>query len=112
MSKRIKSSVEELLKNAKPIDMSDYYQRRDEERKRAEEKYRNELKEEKERVEKMTCPLCKSKNKERNVSTISNGVMGTGYHSKKIADHYICMDCGIHYSDLNKKEIVPPSRIY
>jgi len=53
MSKRIKFSVEELPKNVKPIDMSYYYQRRDCERKRAEEKYRNELKKEEESRKKM-----------------------------------------------------------
>jgi len=112
MSKRTKVSLNEILKDAKPIDMSEYHRRREEERKADEERYRRELKEEEERVKKMTCPLCKSTEKERNVSSISNGVMGPGYHSRKIADHYVCMNCGVHYSDLNRKEIVSPSRIY
>ncbi len=112
MSRRFKSSMEEILKDAKPIDMSEYYKRMDEERKIAEERYSSALKEEETRVKNMKCPLCKSKKKERNISSVSNGVMGPGHHSRKIADHYICMDCGIHYSDLNKQDIQPPSGIY
>lgn len=111
MSKRFNINMDEILKNSKFIDPSEYHKKRDEARKAEEERYSKDLKDENLRVENMECPLCRSTEKERRVSSISNGVMGPGYNSRKIADHYICMSCGIHYSDLNKKDIRPPKHL-
>lgn len=72
-----------------------------------EKRYKREVKEEENRVKKLSCPACKSKDKEIKVISESNGVIGPGYHSSVKLDFYVCKKCGIHFSDLNKKEIKP-----
>jgi DNA-directed RNA polymerase subunit RPC12/RpoP len=56
------------------------------------------------RLENIECPLCKSKNKKHINIRKNNGIIGPGYHSSSIIDFYLCLDCGIHYSDINKKK--------
>lgn len=59
---------------------------------------------EQQRIDQMVCPICKSNNKFRHMLTENNGIFGPGYSSHVILDFYICNDCGVHYSDLNKKK--------
>jgi C4-type Zn-finger protein len=76
--------------------------------KKEEEKYYKEVEQEKDRVKNMTCPCCKSTDKQHFVQSENNGVMGSGYSSWVIQSYYVCMSCGIHYSDLSSKEIEKP----
>ena len=72
------------------------------------ERYKKEIKEEELRIEKLSCPVCLNSKKRRFKTAESNGVMGPGYHSRITNDYFICETCGIHFSDLNKKEIKHP----
>lgn len=70
--------------------------------------YSERVKQEEARVASMTCPCCKSTEKIHNVDSENNGVLGPGYSVNILADYYICKSCGVHYSDLNKAELVYP----
>ena len=63
---------------------------------------------EKERIAEIRCPSCGAKVKEHYINQGTNGVIGPGRSSWLIEEYYICKGCGIHYSDLNKKEIAKP----
>ena len=76
------------------------------------EKYEVDLKEESNRVKDLTCPVCKSTDKFRNHQYSSNGIIGPGHTSTTIVDHYICKCCGVHFSDINKKEIKKPNKLF
>jgi len=95
--------TEEIMKNGIPIDMEAHYKRIHEREKQQEQEAAEARRLEKIRIDNMKCPLCKSQEKEHHVVSSSNGIMGPGYHSSPIMDYYVCKDCGIHYSDLNKK---------
>jgi transposase-like protein len=60
--------------------------------------------EEQNRIGQMQCPVCKSQKKTYNNLSNNNGVFGPGYYSHTILEFYVCDDCGVHYSDLNKKK--------
>lgn len=113
-AERIKVTKKSLgiLEEAVPVDMEAYYKRKVEEKKRDELRYKNEIAEESERIKKMKCPACSSVNKKRHTTSKNNGIIGPGYRSTILDDYYICQKCGIHYSDLNKKDIIPPSKNY
>ena len=72
--------------------------------------YKENLQKEAKRLEDLCCPLCKSKDKYRNIVSDSNGIMGSGYRSHTLLDHFICNSCGIHYSDIDKEEIKKPNK--
>lgn len=57
------------------------------------------------RINEMKCPACKETNKEHVVKTENNGVIGPGYHSYVVDDYYVCKSCGVHFSDVNKKDL-------
>ena len=95
--------TEEIMKNAVPVDMEALYKRAHELKEKQEQKEAEERRLEKIRIDNMTCPLCKSNSKAHHVVSNSNGIMGPGHYSSPVMDYYVCKDCGIHYSDLNKK---------
>jgi transposase-like protein len=108
-SKRIKINFETINEGKfEPVDMKKVYE--DQKKMEAEdlERYKSEVKKEEKRIKEMTCPSCKSKEKNHYVNRESNGIFGPGRASWLVEEYYICMKCGIHYSDLNKKEISKP----
>ena len=94
---------DKILKDKQRVNLKELYE--DEVR-----LYKEKVKKEEDRVVAMTCPCCKSADKKHNMLSTSNGVMGPGYSSRIIADYYICQSCGIHYSDMNKIELVYPEK--
>lgn len=85
-----------------PIDMNEYFNRLEQERKEADERAKIAAEIESERIENMTCPVCKSNQKKHYVKSNNNGVYGPGSYSWITDDYYICLECGVHYSDINK----------
>lgn len=113
MSKREKTSLTEINKrNWTPIDMNKYYEEQHKEYLEDVLRYEKEIIQEKQRIEKLECPACKSKEKKHHCEGNSNGVYGPGHYSTITNEYYICEKCGIHYSDLNKKEIKPIIKNY
>lgn len=107
------SRTEDIMKDAKPLDMSKYYTERDNLREIARKEYENAIDEERRRIEELTCPVCACHDKKRFIhSTASNGIYGPGHVSKITDDYFICNNCGVHYSDLNKKEIKKPLDLF
>lgn len=90
---------EEYLKNFNSEGFLDEEQKMEEQFRNIKETAR---KTEEERIAKMKCPFCKSKLKTHFVQAKSNGICGPGHYSRIQIEYYICLDCGIHYSDLNK----------
>jgi transposase-like protein len=111
MIKKKQSQIEKIcLKNINegkytPIDMSEYYDRQHKAYLEDVLRYEKETKQERQRIEKLECPICNSKEKKYHCESKNNGIIGPGYHSTITNEYYICEKCGIHYSDLNKKEI-------
>lgn len=95
-----------------PIDMSKCFEEQHKAYLEDVLRYEKETIQEKQRIEKLECPACKSKKKKYHYERKSNGIIGPGYHSTIIKEYYICEKCGIHYSDLNKKEIKPIMKKY
>lgn len=111
-SKRTKINFELInkYKNSTPIDMSKAYE---DAKKRMEEdqaRYKRELEDEKLRINNLKCPCCKSKDKRHYCRRDGNSIIGPGSRSWVVEEYLICSKCGIHYSDLNKKEIQSPSK--
>jgi C4-type Zn-finger protein len=61
-----------------------------------------ERKIEKERIQKIKCPSCKSTSKEHIQNCDNNGVIGPGYSSWVIDEYYVCNKCGIMFKDISK----------
>lgn len=57
------------------------------------------------RIKNKKCPCCKSPSKEHVLNYKHNGIFGPASHSTKIDDYYICKGCGVHYTDINKKDL-------
>lgn len=57
---------------------------------------------ESQRISDLSCPSCKSKEKQLNQITTNNGIIGNGYRMKIHDEYYICLGCGIHYTDVFK----------
>jgi C4-type Zn-finger protein len=98
MSKRVKF---EGLKG-EPIDLSNFYKDKLEREQKELEERRKEEELEKERTNKIECPLCKSTDKIHNIKRNNNGIIGSGYSSWITDEYLICKSCGIHYSDTTK----------
>lgn len=85
-----------------PIDMSGWYERR----RLQEEGERNrkieEQRLEKERIDTIQCPVCKSTDKIHHIKRQSNGIYGPGHSSWVTENYLICKNCGVHYSDISK----------
>lgn len=71
-------------------------------------RYQKEVRQEEERISKLKCPQCHSREKRHFLLTDSNGILGPGNFSRVQLEFYICGVCGIHFSDLHKKDIKPP----
>lgn len=54
------------------------------------------------RIDAIECPVCKSTAKAEFAQRNNNGVIGLGYASWMIQEYLICLDCGVHYHDLEK----------
>jgi len=107
---KIHDALEDVLINVQEIDWKKIQADEENSYKKQEIEYKRAAKEETERVEKMECPCCESTEKRRHHRTENNGIIGPGYFSHTVDDYYICEGCGVHYTDLNKKEIKPPER--
>ena len=57
---------------------------------------------EKERIDKIKCPSCKSTDKKHVVKRDSNGVCGPGYATWITDEYFVCKDCGTRFEDLTK----------
>lgn len=109
-SKRVKINFDSINKGKwEPIDMTKVYNDAKLVYEQQVSKYKEELEAEKKRITKLACPACKCTDKKHHVKYESNGILGPGSRSWTTEDYYICQGCGIHFNDLNKKEITPPS---
>lgn len=97
-SKRVKIKRTE----GTPIDMSNWYENRKKQELAEQERKRLESEKEKNRIDEITCPVCKSTDKIHHIKRQSNGVYGSGYSSWVTENYLICKSCGIHYSDISK----------
>jgi C4-type Zn-finger protein len=98
--------IDELFENATTVDIVKVHQEIQKQLEEQEkENKRKELAEFK-RIDQMECPVCKSNDKARHRLMNDNGIMGPGYSSHVILEFYICNTCGVHYSDLKKKNHV------
>ncbi len=116
-SKRVKINFDSFSapsakKTEIKIDWGKHFEDKKIEKEKAMEKYLEDIKNEEERIEKLCCPICKTSNKKRFITADSNGIMGPGYNSIITNDYFICQSCGIHFSDLNKKEIKKPDNYF
>lgn len=113
MGKREKTSLEKINEGKyTPIDMSKYFEEQQKAYLNDILRYEKETKQEYQRIEKLECPACKSKKKKYHCERNSNGIYGPGHHSFITNEYYICENCGVHYSDINKKEIKPIMKKY
>jgi transposase-like protein len=73
-------------------------------------RYDDEVKIENDRIINLSCPHCRTENKELVNISFRNGpvVYGGRNNSRKLAEYYVCHGCGIMFVDINKKEIKPP----
>lgn len=104
-SKRVKIKSQfategELLEFEKNVDKAfDAHLKFEEERKRK-QKELNDI--ESQRVADLSCPSCKSKEKQLHQHTTNNGIIGSGFKRTIHNEYYICLGCGIHYTDVYK----------
>lgn len=61
------------------------------------------VKQEEIRIKSLYCPCCKSTEKSHFIDREHNGIYGSGSSSWVRQEYIICLSCGIHYNDLNKK---------
>lgn len=109
-SKRIKINFDSINKGKwEPIDMTKVYNDAKAVYDKQLIEYNEAVKAEGKRRSELACPTCKSTDKKRHVKYEGNGILGPGSRSWTTEDYYICQGCGVHFSDLNKKEITPPS---
>jgi hypothetical protein len=57
---------------------------------------------EKERVNNISCPVCHHKSKDHHIKYKSNGIIGPGHKSVIVESYLICLNCGVHYSDVEQ----------
>jgi hypothetical protein len=101
MSKRVKLGGDAKWE---PIDMSDFYKRQKEREEQERIRKQEEAAAEQARIDSLECPLCKSVEKHRHRQTGTNGILGPGRSSWTIEDYFICLGCGVHYSDLKNMQ--------
>lgn len=73
-----------------------------EEQEEENKKFVEKQEKEKERLDKISCPLCKSHKKENVVQSQSNGIIGPGSSSWVTESYLVCLDCGVMYKDLEE----------
>lgn len=56
------------------------------------------------RVNRLSCPCCKSTEKSNFIEREHNGIYGSGGKSWIKQEYIICLSCGVHYTDLNKEK--------
>lgn len=95
-------SKREKLKRSEgtPIDMSNFWKDRLKRESNELEARQKELEQEKERINQIKCPVCKSIDKIHHIKRDSNRVYGPGYSSWITEEYFICKSCGVHYSDI------------
>ncbi len=108
MSKNKDKSIDDALKGVDFDSLGKITDEIDDNCKKEIKAYEKALKEERIRIENMECPVCSSKEKGYFIQSENNGICGPGYHSYVTQEYYICKRCGVHYSDINKKEINKP----
>ena len=94
--------LDEILKNAEPVDWEKHYE---EEKKRKQQAALNKELEriaEARRVDNLQCPVCNSIDKNIIRKTNSNGVYGPGSRSWVTEEYIICTNCGVMYKDINR----------
>jgi transposase-like protein len=96
-SKRIKIGRSDEWK---VVNMSNWHNRRKLQEETENNRKIEEQRLEKERIDNIHCPVCKSTNKHHHIKRESNGIMGPGHSSWMTENFLICKDCGVHYNDL------------
>jgi hypothetical protein len=103
MSKRTKINFNTINgDNWKKLDVGDFGARIKEQERLEFEKKKKKEEEEKERINNIPCPACTSTNKHHHKKYENNGIIGTGYSSWLIEEYLVCLQCGIHFSDIKK----------
>jgi hypothetical protein len=103
MSKRTKINFNTINGgNWEKLDLGDFGARVEEQKRIEREAKLKKEQEEKERINKIKCPACKSINKHHHTKYQNNGILGPGAASWITEEYLICLDCGIHFSDLKK----------
>jgi len=101
--KKLKNPLDDLLKDAKPVEMPDFEQIYQDEVKAYDEWWKKE----KERRKNIECPVCKTKQSGRVVKRDSNSIIGPGSRSWVTEEYLVCGKCGVMFKDLNKPENEP-----
>ena len=57
---------------------------------------------ENERISSIQCPSCKSTDKKHIIKRNNNGIMGPGFRSWIVEEHFECNECGTMYKDIFK----------
>jgi transposase-like protein len=103
MSKRTKINFDTVIgDNWSYLDVGDFGTRLKEQERIEREAQLKKENEEKERIDKIKCPACKSTNKHHHKKYENNGILGPGSASWIVEEYLVCLDCGIHFSDLKK----------
>ena len=104
MSKRVKINFNTVNgDNWEKLDIGDFGARIKLQEKIEYEARMKKEQEEKERIDSIKCPACKSTNKHHHKKYQNNGILGPGSTSWITEEYLVCLDCGIHFSDLKKK---------
>jgi hypothetical protein len=101
---RMKIDLNNLPEGAEIIKIDwDKRYRQQKEREEQEREERKKVEEiEKNRVDAIQCPVCKSTDKHHHTKHNHNGICGPGSRSWKVEDYLICLGCGVHYTDLER----------
>lgn len=106
MSKRVKINFETVNGgNYEKLDIGDFHSRLKEQERLEQEAKKKKEDEEKERINKIPCPVCKSTNKHHHTKYKNNGIMGPGFASWLVDEYLVCLDCGVNFSDINKTKL-------
>ena len=105
MSKRTKINFNTINgDNWKPLDVGDFGARLKEQQRLEWESKKKKEEEEKERINKIPCPTCKSTNKHHHKKYENNGIMGPGSRAWITEEYLVCLNCGVHFTDLTKNK--------
>lgn len=103
MSKRTKINFNTVNgDNWEYLDVGDFGARLKEQQRLEQEAKKKKEQEETERINKIPCPACKSTNKHHHKKYENNGIIGPGSASWLTEEYLVCLDCGIHFTDINK----------
>lgn len=105
MSKRKKINFNTINDgNWEPLDVGDFGARMKERQRIEREEELKKEQEEKERIDNIKCPACKSTNKRHHKKYENNGILGPGSASWIVEEYLVCLNCGIHFDDINRKK--------